>query len=188
MGCFSGINEAHYSYQAISDTVIITSTQRDEIIDYLKTLKKIQISFLEEQLFIRGGMTYSQHFKSGNVTYSQAIARAYELESTTAIYPRLVIDKNIIEMFKDTSEMKALKKSNLIACQNGTYFLNILDKRNVLKIKILCEQIYESQKPLLFEKETDFLKHQWFEKYILSFCDNHKVTMKRYLPPIEFKI
>ena len=93
MTVLGDINEADFQYQAISDTIIITCPRREGFTDLLGLLKGVFVSFLKEGLLLRGGVAYSQHFKSSHVTYSHAIALAYELESRQAVYPRIVIDR-----------------------------------------------------------------------------------------------
>jgi hypothetical protein len=93
LSIFDSVNDAIFSVQAISDTIIITCNSHDRFVEFLTLLKKVFISFMERGLFIRGGVAYSKHFHSGRITYSHAIARAYELESKEAIYPRIILDK-----------------------------------------------------------------------------------------------
>lgn len=164
----NNVNEAVYSYQAISDTVILTCSNRDELVDFLQVLKEIELAFLEEGLFIRGGVTYSQHFKSSNVTYSHAVARAYEIESKIALYPRIVIDHNTIQMFEGSEEFSGLVESELICVLNGVYFLNVLDKNNWNDVYRWARGLYEHDKDSLQRNEIEFLKHSWFENYLFD--------------------
>jgi len=57
------INQADYDYQAISDTIIITCNKREEFIGFLLTIKSVVLSFLRENLFVRGGIAYSSILK-----------------------------------------------------------------------------------------------------------------------------
>lgn len=178
------INEANYNYQAISDTVIITCSNRDEFVAFLKVLKKIMPAFLREGLFIRGGLAYSKHFKSSNITYSYAIALAHELEQKIAIYPRIVVDKNIIQMFQGTEELNTIIESDLICVQNGVYFLNILDEDNWAQVYNWAKNLYHHDEKELIEKENEFSKHAWFENYLFSstFIDH---DFERYVPLMQ---
>ena len=55
MNVLSDVNEADYAYQAISDTIIITSVNVTDLPGLLGVLKRVQLSFLSEGLLIRGG-------------------------------------------------------------------------------------------------------------------------------------
>lgn len=180
----ANINRADYDYQAISDTIIITCNKKDEIIGFLQTVKCVVYSFLKEELFVRGGITYSQHFQSSNITYSHAIALAHEIESNLAIFPRVVIDNNIVEMFYASGEQSRLIDSGLISVQNGVFFLNILDRSNWVEIYGFARDHYKRDEKLLLRKENDFLKHVWFENYLFSspFADKE---FSRYIPHIK---
>jgi len=114
------INEAQCAFQVISDTVFLTWPAQGTLTEFLLINKRLFVAFLEQGLFLRGGITYSQHFKSGPVTYSYAVATAYDLESQRAIYPRIVIDENVVRMFQNPEsglDLKGLANSNLIIGQ-----------------------------------------------------------------------
>jgi len=171
MSALSDVNEAEIGFSAISDTVILTSANRERLINFLKAIKNVQLAFLKEKLFIRGGVSYEKHFKSGQITYSHALARAYELEHIQAIHPRVIIDHNIIEMFRQNpEELQPLIDSKLICVANGTYFLNILDADNWVSIYEDSKTLYQETKINLLKKEAELAKHLWFQNYILSSC------------------
>ncbi len=48
-------------------------------------------------ILVRGGVTVGSLIHENNKCYGPAMVRAYELESKLAIYPRIVIDKSVIE-------------------------------------------------------------------------------------------
>lgn len=178
------VNEAVYSHQAISDTVILTCSNREGLIDFLQVLKEIKLAFLREGMFIRGGLAYSQHFKSNYVTYSYAITRAHEIESKTALYPRIVIDHNIIHMFEASGEIAELADSNLISVLNGAYFLNVLDETNWEDVYRWARKLYEHDREVLLRNEEEFAKHVWFENYIFASKYADRAT-ERYMPTIR---
>jgi hypothetical protein len=185
--CLDDVNQAIYLHQAISDTIIITCNQRDDFPNFLEVLKKVNLSFLKEGLFIRGGVAFAQHFKSSNITYSHALSLAHELESRKAKFPRIVIDHNIFAMF-DTSDdkeiLKTISKSELICHQNGVYFLNIVDKTNWKKVHLWSKKIYKTNESFILDDEEKFLKHCWFENYLFS-SKHVDGRVSRYIPSIQ---
>ena len=184
MKVLSDVNELQYGYQAISDTIIITCANKDSIIDFLITLRSVHIAFLGRGLYIRGGMTYMPHFKSGQVTYSHALAKAHELESEHAIYPRIVIDSTVILMHNNTSILSSIISSSLVCEQNGTFFLDILDESNWDSVYDNAKKMYERDKDSLIQSEREFLKHQWFESYLFNSA-HAKNGANRYIPTIS---
>jgi hypothetical protein len=168
LACLAEINDAEFAYQAISDTVIITCGDRSRFLEFLGVVKKVQLGFLSAGLFLRGGIAFQQHFRSGAVTYSPAFAAAYELETKTAIYPRVIIDHNIIEMLESNGEASPIAESNLVCERNGIFFLNILDVDNWQSVYIQAKGVFVSDSKALFRNEAVFLKHLWFQDYVLS--------------------
>lgn len=188
--CFTDVNSAIYQHEAISDTIIITCNKQEDFPNFLEVLKKVTLSFLRQDLFIRGGVAYSQHFKSSNITYSHAVAIAHDLEHNKAKFPRIVIDHNIIDMFITSRDMKILadlSKSELICNQNGVYFLNVLDKTNWKDVHSYGKKIYKSNSQKILDDEEKFLKHCWFENYLFSskYVDGR---FGRYIPKIEVSL
>ena len=141
------------------------------------------MSFLRRGLFIRGGVAYSKHFQSGNITYSHAVARAYEIESKIASYPRIVIDSNIIQMF-ESETLPEIFGNGLLAEHNGVTFVNVLDSDNWEDYFELASKMYERDRLFIRSNESAFAKHQWFEKYLFDspYVDS---SMERYIDNIR---
>lgn len=184
LSVFDTVNNAIYGVQAISDTIILTCNSHDKFIEFLSLIKKIFISFLERGLFIRGGIAYSKHFQSGRITYSHAVARAYEIESKEAIYPRIVIDKNILEMYKTGNGLPDIFNKNLILKKNGINYLNIIETSNWENIYIHAKNIFINDEKYLIENEQAFIKHAWFETHLFESMEAQK-DMGSYIPKNE---
>ncbi len=181
---FDSINSAIFRVQAISDTIILTCSEHTNFVEFLDVLKKVFFSFLECGLFIRGGVAYSRHFENGRLTYSHAIARAHELESKAAIYPRIILDNNIVDMYKSSGELPDIFNKNYIVKQNGIYFLHLFDETCWERAHELVTNIYNTDKYEIHHNEAAFAKHQWFENYLYSFKPPESV-LERYIESIE---
>ena len=184
LSCLTAINDAEFSYQAISDTVILTCSDRQKLIPFLRVLRDLQIGFLQSGLHLRGGVAFQRHFRSGTITYSAAYAAAYELESKLAIYPRIVIDHNIVEMFELNDDVSGLSNSELLCECNGVFFLNILSEANWVDVYNQAKRIYETDANDIRRVEAVFAKHLWFQEYLFSspFAD---ASLPRYMPAIS---
>lgn len=185
LSVLSDVNETDYAYQAISDTIIITSAKVTDLVGLLDVLKDVQLSFLREGLLVRGGVAYERHFKSSTITYSPALALAYELESKVAIYPRIVVDHNVIEMQRPNDDVWVhLADSDLIRVWNGVFFLNVLDSGNWTDVYGWAKSVYEAERTTLVQKEAEFMKHAWLETYLFGsrFADP---GCERYIPVPE---
>ena len=162
------VNSAIFGIQAISDTIILTCADHRNFLEFLSILQKVFISFLSEGLFIRGGVAYSRHFQNSRLTYSHAVARAYELESQQASYPRIVLDQNIIDMHNVGVGLPCIQSSGLLCLENGIFFLNILTTDNWNEIYSFGKKIYIDNIDSIKLNENNFLKHVRFQRYLLT--------------------
>ena len=72
----------------------------------------LQCRMLQEGYLVRGAIThgnyYSERGVGGSVLFGPAVARAYELESKYAKYPRIIIDPVLIEQYWQTKLLKSV--------------------------------------------------------------------------------
>ena len=172
LSVLTSINETELSYQAISDTIIIAANPSAVLSDFLATIAGVQRAFLKNGLLIRGGIAFEQHFKSGNLTYSHALAIAHDIEQKQAVYPRVVIDRSVIEMLLTGSkfpndDLEKIAQQRLICIQNGIHFVNILGIDMEQSHK-MAQQIFESERIQLEGREHDLAKHRWLQDYIVA--------------------
>ncbi|WP_439880310.1 hypothetical protein ACSX1A_14235 [Pontibacter sp. MBLB2868] len=83
-----------------SDLIVISYSNHKEyfwwsIKELIDQLASLQDRLLSKGVLIRGGVTYGKLFHNGQICFGEGIIRAYELESREAIFPRIIIDKNI---------------------------------------------------------------------------------------------
>ncbi|MDM4766155.1 hypothetical protein [Pelomonas sp. SE-A7] len=185
LSVLQSINEAEIAYQAISDTIIVSTHPSAPFIDLLRALSKVHRAFLKNGLFIRGGIAFAQHFKSGALTYSHALPVAYEMEQKQAIYPRIVIDKNIIAMMdrggKLEAEIDAIRSERLICKENGVFFLNVANE-NLEECYELAKAIYAAEHLMLDGNEHELAKHRWLQNFLLAMSPN---SMPAYMEPVS---
>lgn len=165
------INETEISYQAISDTIIVSAHPSTQFTQFLKTLAGVHRAFLGNGLFIRGGIAFAQHFKSGSLTYSHALPVAYEMEQRQAIYPRIVIDKNIVAMIEKGAKLEAevlnIKNEKLICKENGVYFLNTVNE-SLEDCYAHAKAMYEAERQSLDGNEHELAKHRWLQNFLMA--------------------
>lgn len=184
LAVFQNVNQNDFGHTAISDTIIVTCSKQDEVIAFMRLLKRVQISFLKCGLFLRGAAVYARHFQSGNLTYSPALTRAYKLEQEAAIYPRIMIDQNILEMFYTSNQQQKLISSGLIAEWNGMFFLNALDSKSWKVVYCAAKNLFQRDVNGMIGHEPAFAKHVWFENFI--FASKHAPPgAKRYIPKLK---
>ena len=67
-----------------------------------------QSMLIQNNILIRGGITFGEIFLENNQIFGPALIKAYEFESKYAKYPRIVIDPDLIKEFKNN---KLLRKT-----------------------------------------------------------------------------
>ena len=181
LSVFDHVNMSVFNVQAISDTVIITCNTHDKFPDFLSIIKKVFVSFLRRGLFVRGGVAYSKHFQNGRLTYSHAIARSYEIESLEAVFPRIVIDNNILDMYRSSSRLPEIFNQNFFQIENGTVYLDIINESNWNEIYEAARKIFIESKDHLVRNISAYTKHLWFERYLFN-SEHADECVDRYIP------
>jgi hypothetical protein len=83
-----------------SDSIVISSDSTTEGVQGLLFQVQFLIgSFFLPSFFIRGGITKGQLLHRDSIIFGPALIRAYDLESTIARYPRVIIDPEQMDFF-----------------------------------------------------------------------------------------
>lgn len=89
-----------------SDNIVVArrnygkSTLRQDFRILQMLVAIIQSSFLISNVLVRGGIAYGKFFSDDVMIWGDALTRAYWLESNVAIYPRIVIDTELIQQLQ----------------------------------------------------------------------------------------
>lgn len=86
-------------------------------------------------IFVRGGIAYGQMYHDKHICFGPAMIKAYKMEEETAVFPRIVIDREAIEMGirypgqANTSEQECEYLKDLL-CEDddGFFFLDYLSQ------------------------------------------------------------
>ena len=60
------------------------------------TLKNYFYHFIKYDLYLRGGVSIGFHYEDDNIIFSDGLIKAYYLESKKSIYPRIILDEDLI--------------------------------------------------------------------------------------------
>ncbi len=88
------------------------STQEHLLFMELLDLVHIQADLIRSEVLLRGALTIGQIYASGDVTFGPGLVRAYELESTVALYPRVIIDPEVFETLRDNPALRTQSYEN----------------------------------------------------------------------------
>lgn len=177
-----------------SDSLVISLSINDIYPQRLEFfLHPLIFAALNAGMFIRGGITLGKIYHDNNMVFGPALNRAYKLESAKdkAIYPRIILDDNVVEICsKDRIEF--LQKWRKI--DDDYYFYDfiytittfqymtesfeknkIIYKENIELIKNTIERGLKTH----FANERVYPKYQWLGKYFNSIFPENKIVFAK---------
>lgn len=91
-------------FKVFSDNIIIAKKVNDDINNDVLSLLSCVSNFLCSSVgdsvgwLVRGGVTIGDFYIDDMVVWGSALVRAYELEDKIAVYPRVILDDNVLEI------------------------------------------------------------------------------------------
>lgn len=133
----------YLEYRVFSDCICISLPYFDNEVNYTTNLmllltyvRGLQTSLMTKGVFTRGGIAAGPYYMDENVLFSKAMIRAYNIENKEAIYPRIVLDKGIIEKLKNYLHSSLHVQSVLTLLVKDADNVVFLNPFNVLKNSI----------------------------------------------------
>jgi len=147
-----------------SDTFVISSISLAEI---TQSAEVIQTILLEKSIISRGAITYGKVFHNGSQFIGPAITRAYNLEKSEALYPRVIIDPDCEQHSSVRSLFVANTYSaNILKDYDGYLYINYLTQfRKFDNIENLYEQ---------YKNTPHRGKYMWLKNKADEFVQNKK--------------
>lgn len=130
-----------------SDLIVVSFVEKEEIqfMHLLDDISYMLYSLAFRGIICRGAVAYGKFYHDDNHLFGPALVEAYETESKAAIYPRVIFDKSVIQVFKENGKKKFTQK----------YFLDdVLDKylKEDLDDKLYIDYFYN---PITFADSYD---------------------------------
>jgi len=124
----------HLEYQTFSDNICISIPYFDNENDFLSNfnilsvyVRGLQMFMMSKGFFIRGGISIGSYYADENIIFSHGLINAYKLEREKAVYPRVLVDKSIIDKILQYRENQidffGLKRAIIFDWENQA-FLN----------------------------------------------------------------
>ena len=127
------ICKADVKVKAFSDNIVFAMELPDDV-DTLEHMARVhnvleicayfQIAAFGLGISTRGGITVGEFFCNDIFVWGKGLLRAYMLESKAAIYPRIVIDSNVIPLLPECDEQG--NKHHVKTDNDGVVFLDYL--------------------------------------------------------------
>jgi hypothetical protein len=83
-----------------SDSIVFSLPRHNSLglLTVFEILKRIQIKLIARNILLRGGVVVGKLIHEDNLILGPALIEAYNLESKSALYPRITIDPEVMEM------------------------------------------------------------------------------------------
>lgn len=97
----------HYNYSLkvtqFSDSIIISfiNDNNETLLSLIRTIQELIIKQINNGILCRGAISYGKLIHENKVIFGPALNDAYETETKAAIYPRIILDKSIIDLGKN---------------------------------------------------------------------------------------
>jgi hypothetical protein len=157
-------DNAHCSITQFSDSIVVAMPYDVSQFKWFATrLAHYQRLLLDEGLLCRGGLAVNRHFSNGSFTFSAGLIQAYQVESQTARFPRVVVSPDVLSLVYPT--MHKIPPF-LIREDDGLYFIDYLGltantRSTSLKVSIkeIVQRLSEDRSASVREKG------QWMAAY-----------------------
>jgi len=67
---------------------------------FIQVVRQYQFLLLMKGILSRGGISIGKHIENSNMIFSEALIKAYKLETETAVYPRILVDIEVLSSIK----------------------------------------------------------------------------------------
>ncbi|WP_298303965.1 hypothetical protein [Flavobacterium sp.] len=86
-------------------------------------------NMLDNKILIRGGISFGNDYYDDTMIFSMALVKAYTIESEKAIFPRIVIDNELIDLIKKdlllpSKMFLTILNNSILKDQEEIYFIN----------------------------------------------------------------
>lgn len=102
-------SELPYSFLItyFSDSIVLSLKRHNSLglITVFEILKRIQIRLIKKKILLRGGVVVGKLIHQPGLILGPAMNEAYDLESKSALYPRITIDPDVMEMAAQEHEL-----------------------------------------------------------------------------------
>jgi hypothetical protein len=141
----------------------------------LGLIARYQFLLLQEGILCRGGISYGKHFQEHTFLFSEGLIRAYRIESEQAKYPRIVIDKDVIEL---VIQKEPQIYDLMIEESDGAIFLDYLRFGPPKEVFAVVTRITAGLKKMHRRTRE---KHRWLrEYYAYRFPESERFDCSRF--------
>lgn len=190
----SKLDKEKFSYYLFSDNICITAKSsgnngENSLVELLLVISELYFEFIQKGYFLRGGIDYGLFIDKSSIALGVPLATAYKMESTQAVFPRIVLSKNFIKQLQDYSVdnvdgYSSILTSSLIKVSCDIQYLNVFN--HIFKMddkeyffERYSHNINENLQSAV-QKESIFLKYKWLATEFNSFIETYTSSLAFY--------
>ncbi len=156
---------------------------------FMVIVKAYYFHFIRRNLYLRGGVAVGFHYDENDIIFSEGLIKAYNLESKKSIYPRIILDEELIKTLKrlwkyqkDVISDFGIEKLILVDWE-GTSFINPFNLTQSMG-KVMSEENLENP-PVFGNNTLDMIFHNQImenlENNINKYKFNDNQILTKYL-------
>lgn len=164
-----------------SDSIVISYpiNEKDPLFYILIDLVHLQLELLQQGVLVRGGIAKGKIRHIQEMVFGPAMVAAYELESKYAVYPRIIVEKELVDWEKenykkqiygaqyDINDLESILKRD---DYNDIYFIDILRQGQEFDYNQYYEDLLFSvnsiiKKGLKNKNKAVKMKYIWLKNY-----------------------
>lgn len=152
---FSGIREVNY--RIFSDNIVLSIpiAKQNSFAAICQFSWAIQCSFIMNGFLVRGGISSGLFLQNNEFVFGKGLINAYKLESQNSIYPRIVIDRKLLENFPYHYHQIMLMNQDF----DGYYFIHYLKHPGNQNVVIRDGESLHLQNTDLFKKHKEIIEN-----------------------------
>lgn len=147
-----------FEYHIFSDNIIIFVPITEDkykntlsISEFIRCISLLQRNLIGQySIFIRGCILIGDLYYDGNFIFGSGLIKAYSLENEIAIYPRIILDAECVNLCCGEGEMHwdIIEKRYMRKDEDGYFFLDYLSGLKQDEINILNRRIDLQRDPI----------------------------------------
>lgn len=186
------VQEADLKRQSISDAICISTTPTIHGFQWLAlSLSALTANLLRRGYFVRGGLVKGNLSHAGEAVFGSALVRAYELESTVALYPRVMMTKEVATDVQRYAKEEPQIGQYVCQAEDGPYyfhFLSVLDRTfggpGDEGVRSITAQHFNHWATMIqqrFDESVDDPRHFEKVKWLAEYWNASSAPYRRYL-------
>jgi hypothetical protein len=163
-----------------SDSIIVSLPLNMENFNkIIEISRNIQKELFMRRILARGGISFGRHYTESDFIFSEGLINAYILEKDNAKNPRILISKDLFELFLNTEQL--LNEGKILKEDDNKYFVHYI---NLISAKE-CENIFVDLSKIDKNDYSIREKYRWIYEYAkYYFQDELKIGMSRFIASI----